>query len=242
MAGAHVEDYSASHSSLAVLIDRTADFLRQYGVPAIGSPNALQPHAEAFAAWDLPPAEGQENFYGFACTLPAYQEKHGNQLAVATAGPTRVVELAELNLSVHHSVPEAAGVLALGSTLRIMYASPYYTLSEAGYREFLPAAAQCTFTIRNPRVPGWDTRDYIIKEVPKRDELRPERPIDFDFDATRIDRRDDGTIRLGRSGDMSKPPLMTQREAETLRDIVDLLGALPDKNWAQRFVPEFGPE
>jgi hypothetical protein len=235
MAGAHIEDYSASHGSLAVLLDRTATFLRECGVPTIGSPNALQPPTEDAAAWDLPPTEGQENFYGLWIAPSGFPKRYGEQLPIATAGPTRTVELAELNFNVHRMVPAAAGVLALGSTLRIMYSSPYVTLSEAGYAEFLPAPATCTFVIRNPRVQGWDTREYIIKEVPKHDSLRPEKGIDFDLDGTRADLRDDGIVRLD---GMSKVPLMTQREAETLREVVDLLPALPQQNWVRRLEPK----
>jgi hypothetical protein len=234
MGSPHVEDYSAAHSSLAILLDRTSAFLIEHGVPTLGTPNAVQPPVEDTKAWDLPPGEGQENFYGLYYAPSGFPKRHGAQLAIANAAPTRTVELAELNLSVHRMVPDAAGVLALGTTLRITYSSPYVTLSPAGYAELLPAPAECVFTIRNPRIPGWDARNYIIREVPKVDELRPDKAIDFDLDGTRVDCRDDGTVRLG---DMATIPLMTQRESEMLREVVDVLPSLPDQNWVRYVRP-----
>ncbi|HSX34990.1 MAG TPA: hypothetical protein VLF62_05075 [Candidatus Saccharimonadales bacterium] len=237
MASPNVEDYSAAHSSLAVLLDRTATFLMEQGVPAIGSPNAVQPPLDDARAWDVPPADGQENFYGLLAMPPGYPKSRGSQVAIADAAPSRFVEMNQLNLNVHRMVPDAAGTLALGTTLTIVYASPYYPLDQKGAVTWdtLPQPATCTFSIRNPRVQGWDRRDYVIKETPKRDELRPDRGVDFDLDATRVDRRDDGTVRLGT---MATLPLMTQREAEMLREVVDLLPALPDENWVRRMLPK----
>ncbi|HEX7963426.1 MAG TPA: hypothetical protein VF466_02445 [Candidatus Saccharimonadales bacterium] len=230
---AFIEDYSASHYSLGLLFDRTQRFLADQGVPSVGSYNTPYPEA-GDAAWDQPPPNEHEQWYGLHAVPEGFPAGHGEALSIATAAPSRVVELVELNYNLHRLVPEASGVLALGSTLRIVFASPYYQPGADGSvaEGALPEPAACVFTMHNPGIAGVDIRHYILRQKPKRDELRADRGIEFDMAGMRHDRLADGRERP--DGTLGRAPHMGQREAETLREIVDLLPHLPDRNWLRR--------
>lgn len=225
------EDYSASHYSLGLLFGRTQELLRECGVPTVGSHAVRYPEEDTDAAWDQPPTADGAQFYGLHAAPSGFPKEFGRWLAVADSAPTRIVELHNLQQNLHKLVPEAAGVLALGSSLRIAYSSPFYRLDEKGVVSApLPEPAVCIFTIRNPRIQSFDARAYVIRQVPKQDALRPDRGIDFDMTGKRYDTRDDG---FTRTDAMGKTPQIGQTESELLRVIVDNLRVIPEGNWAR---------
>lgn len=215
------------------MFEQTERFMLEYGVPTSGSYNAPVPAANE-AAWDQPPPADQEQLYSLRAAPGGYPEAHGRWMAVASTAPSRMVELHDLNFNLHRMVPDAAGVLALGSVLRIIYRSAYYELDEDGLvpPDALPRPATCCFMLPNTRLAGVDIRAYDLGKQPQRDDLRADRDIDFDMAGRRRDLLPSGAFRVADTGEQ---PLITQREAETLRAVVDLLPDLPERNWLARF-------